>query len=117
MFQVNGTSRPTDSSHPSPGSHSSDPDHRARDEKAGLGSKFWKRSAHGSLLSTLALSLVARRIPAVSSSSTHSDIAGAIYCATKHAVAAFSSSLMKELVNTNIRVCEIQPGKHERDHG
>ncbi|KAM5342287.1 hypothetical protein ACJ41O_013253 [Fusarium nematophilum] len=36
---------------------------------------------------------------------------GSIYCATKHAVAAFSSSLMKELVNTPIRVCEIQPGE------
>ncbi|KAM5368276.1 hypothetical protein ACJZ2D_009642 [Fusarium nematophilum] len=40
---------------------------------------------------------------------------GSIYCATKHAVAAFSSSLMKELVNTPIRVCEIQPGMVETE--
>lgn len=40
---------------------------------------------------------------------------GAIYCATKHAVASFSSSLMKELVNTPIRVCEIQPGMVETE--
>lgn len=38
-------------------------------------------------------------------------LTGSIYCATKHAVAAFSSSLMKELVNTGIRVSEIQPGE------
>lgn len=35
---------------------------------------------------------------------------GAIYCATKHAVSAFNHSLLRELVNTPIRVCEIQPG-------
>lgn len=35
---------------------------------------------------------------------------GSIYCATKHAVAAFTGSLMRELVDTPIRVTEIQPG-------
>lgn len=40
---------------------------------------------------------------------------GSIYCATKFAVAAFTSSLMKELVNTPIRVTEIQPGMVETD--
>ncbi|SCU93820.1 LADA_0G05072g1_1 [Lachancea dasiensis] len=35
---------------------------------------------------------------------------GAIYCATKHAVRAFTQSLRKELVNTNIRVIEVAPG-------
>jgi 3-hydroxy acid dehydrogenase/malonic semialdehyde reductase len=35
---------------------------------------------------------------------------GAIYCATKHAVSAFNHTLLRELVNTPIRVCEIQPG-------
>ncbi|KAF7966117.1 hypothetical protein HWV62_39978 [Athelia sp. TMB] len=35
---------------------------------------------------------------------------GSIYCATKHAVNAFTGSLMRELVNTPIRVTEIQPG-------
>lgn len=35
---------------------------------------------------------------------------GSIYCATKHAVNAFSGSLLRELVDTNIRVTEIQPG-------
>jgi len=35
---------------------------------------------------------------------------GAIYTATKHAVNAFSGSLMRELVATPIRVTEIQPG-------
>lgn len=38
---------------------------------------------------------------------------GSIYCATKHAVNAFSGSLLRELVNTPIRVTEIQPGKPE----
>jgi 3-hydroxy acid dehydrogenase / malonic semialdehyde reductase len=37
-------------------------------------------------------------------------IGGAIYCATKHAVNAFSGVLLRELVNTKIRVTEIQPG-------
>ena len=36
---------------------------------------------------------------------------GSIYCATKHAVKAFTGSLLRELVNTPIRVTEIQPGK------
>jgi NADP-dependent 3-hydroxy acid dehydrogenase YdfG len=39
------------------------------------------------------------------------DILGGIYCATKHAVNAFNGVLLRELVNTPIRVCEIQPGK------
>lgn len=38
---------------------------------------------------------------------------GSIYCASKFAVAAFTSALMKELVNTNVRVTEIQPGMVE----
>ncbi|WVN85181.1 uncharacterized protein L203_100326 [Cryptococcus depauperatus CBS 7841] len=33
-----------------------------------------------------------------------------IYCATKHALTGFNSALMKELVNTPIRIAEIQPG-------
>lgn len=40
------------------------------------------------------------------------DSLGSIYCATKHALRALSGSLLSELVNTPIRVCEIQPGKH-----
>jgi 3-hydroxy acid dehydrogenase/malonic semialdehyde reductase len=40
---------------------------------------------------------------------------GSIYCATKHALNAFSGSLMRELVNTNIRVAEIQPGMVETE--
>ena len=35
-----------------------------------------------------------------------------MYCATKAAVRAFSSSLLREVVNTPIRVTEIQPGAH-----
>lgn len=35
---------------------------------------------------------------------------GSIYTATKHAVHAFTASLMREVVNTPIRVTEIQPG-------
>lgn len=35
---------------------------------------------------------------------------GSIYTATKHAVNAFTGSLMRELVDTPIRVTEIQPG-------
>ena len=35
---------------------------------------------------------------------------GGIYCATKHAVKSFTGSLLRELVNTKIRVSEIQPG-------
>ena len=37
---------------------------------------------------------------------------GGIYCATKHAVRSFTGSLLRELVDTPIRVTEIQPGKH-----
>lgn len=36
---------------------------------------------------------------------------GSIYCATKHAVNAFTRALKCELVDTQIRVTEIQPGK------
>jgi 3-hydroxy acid dehydrogenase/malonic semialdehyde reductase len=35
-----------------------------------------------------------------------------VYCATKAAVRAFSSSLLREVVDTPIRVTEIQPGVH-----
>lgn len=35
---------------------------------------------------------------------------GSIYCATKFAVHAFNMSLLRELVDTPIRVTEIQPG-------
>jgi 3-hydroxy acid dehydrogenase/malonic semialdehyde reductase len=38
---------------------------------------------------------------------------GSIYCTTKFAVKAFTSSLLKELVDTPIRVTEIQPGMVE----
>ncbi|BEJ15557.1 hypothetical protein CspHIS471_0501620 [Cutaneotrichosporon sp. HIS471] len=40
---------------------------------------------------------------------------GSIYCATKHAVHAFSATLMRELVNTDIRVAEIMPGMVETE--
>jgi len=40
---------------------------------------------------------------------------GSLYCATKHAVNAFTTSLMKELVDTPIRVTEIQPGMVETE--
>jgi len=40
---------------------------------------------------------------------------GSIYTATKHAVNAFSGSLMRELVDTPIRVTEIQPGMVETE--
>ncbi|SCV05892.1 LANO_0H17480g1_1 [Lachancea nothofagi CBS 11611] len=40
---------------------------------------------------------------------------GAIYCATKHAVRAFTQSLRKELISTNIRVIEIAPGNVETE--
>ncbi|RXK39559.1 malonic semialdehyde reductase [Tremella mesenterica] len=40
---------------------------------------------------------------------------GGIYCATKHAVASFTGSLLRELVNTPIRVCEVQPGMVETE--
>jgi 3-hydroxy acid dehydrogenase/malonic semialdehyde reductase len=35
---------------------------------------------------------------------------GAVYTATKHAVRAFTGSLLRELVDSPIRVTEIQPG-------
>jgi len=38
---------------------------------------------------------------------------GSIYTATKHAVHAFTASMMRELVDTPIRVTEIQPGMAE----
>ena len=37
-------------------------------------------------------------------------VGGGIYCATKHAVRSFTGTLLRELVNTNIRVTEVQPG-------
>ncbi|EJD44045.1 NAD(P)-binding protein [Auricularia subglabra TFB-10046 SS5] len=40
---------------------------------------------------------------------------GSIYCATKHAVNAFTGSLLRELVDTPIRVTEIQPGMVETE--
>ena len=40
---------------------------------------------------------------------------GAIYCATKHAVASFTHTMLRELVNTPIRVVEIQPGMVETE--
>ncbi|KAF8329176.1 NAD(P)-binding protein [Cantharellus anzutake] len=40
---------------------------------------------------------------------------GAIYCATKHAVKAFTGSLLREVVDTPIRVTEIQPGLVETE--
>lgn len=40
---------------------------------------------------------------------------GSIYCSTKAAVRAFTGSLMRELVDTPIRVTEIQPGMVETE--
>ncbi|KAI0065356.1 NAD-P-binding protein [Artomyces pyxidatus] len=40
---------------------------------------------------------------------------GSIYCATKFAVNAFTTAMMKELVDTPIRVTEIQPGMVETE--
>ncbi|AGO10945.1 AaceriAFR561Wp [[Ashbya] aceris (nom. inval.)] len=40
---------------------------------------------------------------------------GSIYCASKHAVKAFTRGLRKELINTNIRVFEIAPGLVETE--
>ncbi|CCA67121.1 probable NADP(+)-dependent dehydrogenase acting on 3-hydroxy acids [Serendipita indica DSM 11827] len=40
---------------------------------------------------------------------------GGIYCATKHAVKSFTGSLLRELVDTQIRVTEIQPGMVETE--
>lgn len=38
---------------------------------------------------------------------------GSIYCATKHAVRAFTESLRRELIETKIRVIEVDPGQVE----
>lgn len=40
---------------------------------------------------------------------------GSIYCATKSAVNSISGVLLRELVNTGIRVAEIQPGMVETE--
>ncbi|WVR05037.1 hypothetical protein IAU60_002049 [Kwoniella sp. DSM 27419] len=40
---------------------------------------------------------------------------GSIYCATKFALSAFNGALLRELVNTPIRVVEIQPGMVETE--
>ncbi|KAI0699727.1 NAD(P)-binding protein [Cytidiella melzeri] len=40
---------------------------------------------------------------------------GGIYCATKHAVRSFTGSLLREVVNTKIRVSEVQPGMVETE--
>ena len=40
---------------------------------------------------------------------------GSIYCATKHAVRAFTGALLRELVETQIRVTEVQPGMVETE--
>jgi len=42
-------------------------------------------------------------------------VGGSIYCATKHAVRAFTGALMRELVDTPIRVTEVQPGMVETE--
>ncbi|KAI0950368.1 hypothetical protein AcV7_008857 [Taiwanofungus camphoratus] len=42
-------------------------------------------------------------------------VGGSIYCATKHAVRAFTGALMREVVDTPIRVTEIQPGMVETE--
>ena len=44
-----------------------------------------------------------------------SYVGGSIYCATKAAVRSFTESLRKELVNTRIRVMEIDPGQVETE--
>ena len=36
---------------------------------------------------------------------------GSIYCSTKAAVRSFTDSLRRELINTRIRVMEIDPGQ------
>jgi 3-hydroxy acid dehydrogenase/malonic semialdehyde reductase len=42
-------------------------------------------------------------------------IGGGIYCATKHAVRALTGTLLRELVETQVRVTEIQPGLVETE--
>jgi len=42
-------------------------------------------------------------------------VGGIIYCATKYAVNAFTAAMRKELVDTPIRVTEIQPGMVETE--
>ncbi|KAI0709127.1 NAD-P-binding protein [Earliella scabrosa] len=42
-------------------------------------------------------------------------VGGGIYCATKHAVRAFTGSLLREVVDTPIRVTEVQPGMVETE--
>ncbi|KAK7014879.1 putative NADP(+)-dependent dehydrogenase acting on 3-hydroxy acids [Favolaschia claudopus] len=42
-------------------------------------------------------------------------VGGSIYCATKFAVNAFTTTMRKELVDTPIRVTEIQPGMVETE--
>lgn len=42
-------------------------------------------------------------------------IGGSIYCATKYAVRAFTGALLRELVETQIRVTEVQPGMVETE--
>jgi len=42
-------------------------------------------------------------------------IGGGIYCATKYAVRAFTGALLRELVETQVRVTEIQPGMVETE--
>ncbi|KAH9997292.1 NAD-P-binding protein [Russula vinacea] len=44
-----------------------------------------------------------------------SYVGGSVYCATKAAVRAFTSSLLREVVDTPIRVTEIQPGLVETE--
>jgi len=40
---------------------------------------------------------------------------GSIYCSTKAAVRAFTESLRKELINTRIRICNVDPGQVETE--
>ena len=42
---------------------------------------------------------------------------GSIYCATKAAVRAFTDALRKELIDTRIRVMEVDPGQVETVSG